>query len=321
MKFRTLTISQSTHQVTTGEGPDAVYPPVDRMRWIDLTKQDNDSIGVLAERFRFHPLTLEDCLHFDQRPKFEAYDEYDFLVVHGFRIDWSDVWNSSALELHIFIAKDLIITIHEEPLPSLDLLWNRIIADGRMVSQGMDYLCYLILDGLMDSYFPQITEIELRLDDLEDRVLSSPNSVSLSEIISFKRLLLDLRRILLPQRDVLATLTHQSSDFFSPKTEVYMRDVFDHALRLHSYVESARELVSNIRDAHLWAASQRTNEIMKRLTILSAIFLPLTFLTGFFGQNFTDLPVESKQLFYGTIACCIILPIAMMIYFVRSKWF
>ncbi len=321
MNFRTLTIAQTTHQVTFAEGADAVYPPVDRMRWIDLTKQDSDSMGILAERFCFHPLTLEDCLHFDQRPKFEAYEEYDFLVVHGYKINWNDVASSSALELHIFIAKDLIITIHEEPIPALDLLWNRIAIDGKLVSQGMDYLCYLILDGLMDSYFPQITEIELRLDDLEDRVLSAPNSVSLAEIITFKRLLLELRRILLPQRDVMAMLTHQSSDFFSTKTEVYMRDVFDHALRLHSYVEGARELVSNIRDAHLWAASQRTNEIMKRLTILSAIFLPLTFLTGFFGQNFTDLPVESTKLFYGTLACCIILPIAMMLYFVRSKWF
>lgn len=319
--FRTLSICQSTHAVSVTDGTDAIYPPVDRLRWIDLTKQDAESIRLLGERFQFHPLTLEDCLHFDQRPKFEAYEHYDFLVVHGFRIDWQDLWQSSALELHVFIERDLIITIHEEPIPSLDLLWNRLSADGRLASQGVDYLCYLILDGLMDSYFPLITEVELKLDDLEDRVLSSAQEVKLEEIINFKRLLLELRRILLPQRDVFSTLTHQSNDLFSPKVEIYMRDVFDHALRLHSYVESAREMVNNIRDAHLWSASQRTNEIMKRLTILSAIFLPLTFLTGFFGQNFTALPIDNAKLFYATVACCAILPIVMMIYFIRSKWF
>lgn len=319
--FKTLSICKSTHQTTIVEGPESVYPPLDHVRWIDLTKQDAEAVRLLGERFHFHPLTLEDCLHFDQRPKFEAYDEYDFLVVHGFRIDWDELWQSTALEVHIFIARDLIITIHEESIPALDTLWHRVSVDGKLVSQGIDYLCYLLLDSLMDSYFPQITQIELRLDDLEDRVLQNANSVKLDEIINFKRLLLELRRILLPQRDVVSTLAHQSNEFFSPRTEVYMRDVFDHALRLHSHVEGARELVSNIRDAHMWAASQRTNEIMKRLTILSAIFMPLTFLTGFFGQNFADLPINNTNLYYGMIASCVVVPIVMMLYFIRSKWF
>lgn len=291
------------------------------MRWIDLNKQDADSIHLLGQRFNFHPLTLEDCLHFDQRPKFEAYDTYDFLVVHGYRIDWETLWQSQAQELHIYIARDLIITIHDEPIDALNSVWNRLSHDGRIATQGIDYVCYLILDSLLDAYFPLITEIEIRLDDLEDRVLQAAESVALEEIINFKRLLLDLRRILLPQRDVLSMLTHQSNQVFSPKVDIYMRDVFDHALRLHNYIESARELVSNIRDAHLWAASQRTNEIMKRLTILSAIFLPLTFLTGFFGQNFSDLPVENSLVYYGVVAACLLLPAAMMVYFVRSKWF
>lgn len=319
--FRTISVCKTTQKVTVSEGLDAVFPPIDHFRWIDLFKQDSETIEMLGQRFQFHPLTLEDCLHFDQRPKFEAYDTYDFLVVQGFQVDWDVLWKSTALELHIFIAKDLIITIHEEPIPSLELIWNRVMGEGRLAAQGIDYLCYLILDSLVDSYFPQVTKIELMLDDLEDRVLSSANDVHLEEIINFKRLLLELRRILLPQREVLSVLTHQSGQLFSAKTEVYLRDVFDHALRLNAYIESARELVSNIRDAHMWAASQRTNEIMKRLTILSAIFLPLTFLTGFFGQNFSDLPIENTKLYYGMIASCIIVPSAMMLYFVRSKWF
>lgn len=319
--FRTLTVCPSTHQVTTAEGPESVYPPIERLRWIDLSKQDPQTISLLGERFHFHHLTLEDCLHFDQRPKIESYEGYDFLVVHGFKIDWEKLYDSTALELHIFITRDLIITVHDQPMPMLDGLWQRVLQDGRLVSQGTDYLCYLILDGLMDSYFPQISEVELKLDSLEDRVLNEAQDVALEEIINFKRLLLELRRILLPQRDVIAALTRRSNDLFSEKVEFYMRDVFDHALRLHGYVENARELVSNVRDAHLWAASQRTNEIMKRLTILSAVFLPLTFMTGFWGQNFAALPVDNDKLFYGTIASCVVLPLAMLVYFIRSKWF
>lgn len=319
--FKTLTVCPETRQVTALEGPESVYPPADQLRWIDLTKQDAQSISLLGERFSFHSLTLEDCLHFDQRPKFESYSDYDFLVVHGYKIDWSSLGDSIALELHIFITKNAIITVHEEPLPMLDVLWARIFEDGRLASQGTDYLCYLIVDGLIDTYFPQIAEVELKLDDLEDRVLNAAADVELDEIFGFKRLLLDLRRILMPQRDVIGLLSRHTNERFSERIEFYMRDVYDHALRLHGYVENARELVSNVRDAHLWAASQRTNEIMKRLTILSAIFLPLTFLTGFFGQNFTALPVENQMLFYGTIASCVVLPVCMLIYFVRSKWF
>lgn len=319
--FKTLTVCPNTHQVTSDEGLESVYPPVDRMRWIDLTKQDAEAIKLLGERFHFHPLTLEDCLHFDQRPKFESYEGYDFLVVHGFEINWLSLAESTALELHIFITGNLVITIHEQPIPMLETLWLRVLGEGQLVSQGTDYLCYLILDGLMDSYFPLISEVELKLDDLEDRVLNSAANVGLEEIFNFKRLLLDLRRILLPQRDVIGLLSRHSNERFSERVEFYMRDVYDHALRLHGYVENARELVSNVRDAHLWAASQRTNEIMKRLTILSAVFLPLTFMTGFFGQNFTALPIQNDGLFYATTAGCLLLPLGMLIYFIRSKWF
>lgn len=319
--FKTLTVCPTTHQVMAAEGPESVYPPIDRIRWIDLTKQDSQAVKLLGERFHFHPLTLEDCLHFDQRPKFESYDGYDFLVVHGFKIEWEALWQSTALELHIYITNKVIITVHEQPIPMLETLWQRVLGDGRLACQGTDYLCYLILDGLMDSYFPQIAEVEVKLDDLEERVLNSAADVKLQEIFSFKRLLLELRQVLMPQRDVIGILARQSNQRFSERVEFYMRDVYDHALRLHGYIENARELVSNVRDAHLWAASQRTNEIMKRLTILSAIFLPLTFMTGFFGQNFTALPIENDQLFYATVAGCLLVPLVMLTYFVRSKWF
>jgi magnesium transporter len=318
--FRVLTVD-SECAVALTEGSDQVGIDRDaRVRWIDLLKQDGSTLAVLSERFGFHPLTLEDCLHFDQRPKLEPYDDYLFLVLHGFSVDWDRIEHAQAEELHMFVGEGFVVTVHEHPLPALEAVWNRVAHDGRLLTSGADQLCYIIADALIDSYFPILDDLLLRVDQLEDRVLDH-NDVALAEILAFKRLLVELRKILSPQRDVLALLAKHGDGLISERVSIYFRDVYDHALRLHESVESARELVGNVRDAHLWNASQRTNEIMKRLTILSAIFLPLTFITGFFGQNFESLPFESATLMYLALASCVIVPASMLLYFVRSKWF
>jgi magnesium transporter len=319
--FRVLTIATDL-SVSHTTGSEDVRPDGNgRVRWIDLVKQDESTLAVLAERFGFHPLTIEDCSHFDQRPKLESYEDYLFVVLHGFEVDWDQIDDFQALELHMFVGKDFVVTVHERPLPALEAVWNRIALDGRLLNHGADQLCYLIADALIDSYFPLLDDLLLRVDRLEDRVLDHVEPPSLAEILGFKRLLVELRKILSPQRDVLALLAKRGEGLISERVSIYFRDVYDHALRLHEAVESARELVGNVRDAHLWNASQRTNEIMKRLTILSAIFLPLTFITGFFGQNFESLPFDSRALMCGMLVSCIAVPAAMLLYFVRSKWF
>jgi magnesium transporter len=319
--FRVLTVATDL-SVSHTAGSEDVRPDGDlRVRWIDLEKQDEHTLAVLAERFGFHPLTIEDCSHFDQRPKLESYEDYLFVVFHGFEVDWDHIDDAQVLELHMFVGRDFVVTVHERPLPALEAVWNRVALDGRLLHHGADQLCYLIADALIDSYFPLLDDLLLRVDRLEDRVLDHVEPPSLAEILDFKRLLVELRKILSPQRDVLALLAKRGEGLISERVSIYFRDVYDHALRLHEAVESARELVGNVRDAHLWNASQRTNEIMKRLTILSAIFLPLTFITGFFGQNFESLPFDSRTLMCGMLASCIAVPAAMLFYFVRSKWF
>ncbi len=319
--FRVITIEKSSGIVSTGD-EQAIGPAPDGcIRWIDLLHQDAASLTTLAEQFAFHPLTIEDCLHFDQRPKLETYDDYLFLVIQGFHVDWDRIHEAVALELHVFIGNNFVVTVHEHATPALDGVWNRVAQDGRLVANGTDQLSYLIADAMIDSYFPIIDELHLRLDQLEDRVLVPSQNLSLSEIMAFKRLLIELRKILSPQRDVLALLSKRGDTLISNQVAVYFRDVYDHTLRVHESVESARELIGNVRDAHLWNASQRTNEIMKRLTILSAIFLPLTFITGFFGQNFESLPFSSRELMYFMLFCCVAIPVGMLLYFARSKWF
>ena len=321
MMFRTLT-STSSNSVSTTEGIEDVGPCGEgQVRWVDLTHQDEATLAVLADRFGFHPLTIEDCLHFDQRPKLESYEGYAFLVVQGFRIVWEKTEHSDALELHMFIGKNFVVTVHDQQIPALDSVWGRVQRDSRLANHGADHLSYLIVDALIDSYFPVLDDLELRLDKLEDRVLDEYLDVQLSEILDFKRILIELRKILSPQRDVLALLAKRGEEHFSERVSVYFRDCYDHALRLHESVESARELVGNVRDAYLWNASQRTNEIMKQLTILSAVFLPLAFITGFFGQNFADMPYQNNMVMFTMLVSCICVPMGMLMYFFRRRWF
>jgi magnesium transporter len=290
-------------------------------RWIDLCEQDEVQLDLLARRFGFHPLTIEDCAHFDQRPKLESYGDYLFLVLHGFRPLGDQQEVTEPFELHIFLGRDYLITVHSEPIPALDLVWRRVSADERSLLRGTDFICYLLADALIDAYFPVLDQISLKVDDIEERVLDQHQDVAMSEIFFYKRLLVSLRKVLSPQRDVLLMLARQDDGWIDERTSLYFRDVYDHILVLSESVEATRDLLGNALEAYLWNESQRTNEIVKRLTLLSAIFLPLTFITGFFGQNFEDMPFGSHWLFALMLGSCSLIPCVMIYYFIRSKWF
>lgn len=304
------------------EGDAHVGPPAaGSLRWIDLQKQDDVQLQLLAERFGFHPLTIEDCSHFDQRPKLEEYGHYLFLVTHGFRLNQSDTEPLEILELHTFLSESYLVTVHVEPIPALEKVWNRLAGDGELVRRGTDFVSYLIADAIVDSFFPLVDDIAEQVDEVETDVLSATHGVELSEIFRLKRLLVQMRKVLSPQRDVFALLAKRGASRIGQQTAIYFRDVYDHVLRIHEWVEGTRDLLGNALDAYLWAASQRTNEIMKRLTLLSAIFMPLTFITGFWGQNFSHLPFGSHWWFIAMLISCVVLPLAMIYFFLRSKWF
>lgn len=314
--------SDASGTVRTATGSDAVHlPPEGTVRWIDLSAQDADQMELLAGRFGFHPLAVEDCLHFDQRSKLESYQDCLFLVVHGFAIESITEALGGSLELHMFLGRGYLVTVHERELPGLETVFQRVQREGSILRKGPDFLCYTLCDAVVDGYFPILDDLATQVDDLEDRVLDAGHSVDLARIFAFKRLLLGLRKVLSPQRDVLALLAKRGEGWIGEHTAVYFRDVYDHILRLHESVDATRDLLGNVLDAWLWSASQRTNEIMKRLTLLSAIFLPLTFITGFFGQNFEGLPYGNTWLLVLMFASCLAVPALMLYFFMRSKWF
>ncbi len=300
-------------------------PPEAVLRWIDVRSPDAAQLELLRERFDFHPLTIEDCAHLDQRPKLEEYGDHIFLVTQGFACNGERVRELELQELHAFLGERFLVTVHSEPIAALDEIWLRAAGDARQLSRGVAFVYYLIADGIVDDNFPILDRVADELDDLEDAVLAQPRPQDLHRIFELKRHLVAMRKVLSPQRDVLGLLAKRGDARIDERTAVYLRDVYDHLVRINESIEANRDLLGNALDAYLSVVGQRTNEIMKYLTVMSAVFLPLSFVVGFFGQNFVDLPflrdwVRSDALMLAMVAICLTLPVSMLAWFRHKGW-
>ena len=319
---RVLDLEPGKAPVVSLSPDDVAPPPPGKLRWIDIKEQSEAEMAVLSERFRFHPLTLEDCLHFDQRPKVEEYEDYLFVVLHSFSCADERSCDAEPREVHLFLGREnYLITVHTSDIAPIEALWKRVTTDGGLAARGADFLLYLISDVIVDANFPILDRINDSLEGIEDSVLERHDPADLTRIFELKRTLVLMRKVLSPQRDVFAILARRGDPRISEKTSLYFRDVYDHLVRIYESIDTGRDLLGNALDAYLSMASSRTNEIMKRLTLLSAVFMPLTFITGFFGQNFEHLPFRSDALMYGMVACCVAIPSAMVLVFKRSGWF
>lgn len=303
-----------------------LHPPPDgTRRWIDLEgegDEQRDLLEILRQRFGLHPLAIEDCISFDQRPKLEEYDDHLFVVTHAVRLlrDAAGVERAEALEVHAFLGDSWLITVHVERVEALESAWSRASSEASVGRRGVDFLYYLVSSACVDAAFPVLDHLVERLEEVEDVVLHRPRPVDLSRILELKRMLIAVRRIVTPQRDVFAALERRDEPQISGRTRPYFRDVHDHLVRMGEQLEASRTQLNDALDAYLTAVSNRTNEIMKRLTILSAIFLPLTFLTGFFGQNFTGLPFHSGVWLGVMLASCALVPVGMVSFFMWRRW-
>jgi magnesium transporter len=324
-KFRVLEISEGRLRVLEG-ADDVAPPPAGVVRFIDLAESDDESLELLRQRFNFHPLAIEDCAQLDQRPKLEEYGDHLFLVTQGFTCPTPHVRHLVLHELHAFLGERYLVTVHAGQVPALEDVLRRISNDKSPLERGVDFVYYLIADALVDSNFPILDRIADELEELEDIVLESPQRSQLQRIFELKRHLVAMRKVLSPQRDVMAMLSRRGDARVSERTSLYFRDVYDHLSRINESIEANRDLLGNALDAYLSAVSNRTNEIMKALTLLSAVFLPLSFVVGFFGQNFEDLPglphwTASRMLMDVMIAVCLATPIGMGIWFRHKRWF
>jgi magnesium transporter len=322
--FRVLDLREGAVHVSE-EPTLAAPPPEGTVRWIDCTGPDAAQLELLRARFDFHPLAIEDCAHFDQRAKVEEYRDHLFVVIHGVGAPPDDPTHLKMQELHAFLGAQYLVTVHDRPMPSLDAVWTRVAGDAALAARGPDFCYYLVADAVVDQGHPVLDRLADELEGLEAAVLTGRDGSPLRRLFRAKHALVRLRKVLTPQRDMLALLARRAGGPVNERTAVYFRDVYDHVVRIAESVETNRDLLGNCFEAYLSMLSQRTNEVMKSLTIMSAVFLPLAFIVGFFGQNFQQLPgmpdwTRSSVLTWTMLAACVLVPGGMLWWFRRRQW-
>ena len=290
--------------------------------WLDLLSPSDEDVEALGTLFGLHPLALEDTHKFGQRPKLDDYSDHVLLVFYGIH-DEPD-GDAEPVEVHIFISGHAVITVHRDPCGPLSMIRNRL-ERGPKFREG--YVVYRILDALTDSFFPFLTRIDDEIDALEDAMVEHPTDEQLHKIFHLKRSLITLRRVVAPQRDLLASggeLISRLPGLDVDKAHDYFRDVYDHLIRISEQIDSYRDLLTGALDVYLSTVSNRMNAVMKQLAVVSTIFLPLAFVTGFFGQNFGWLVghIDSEADFLAFGIGGLVIPLALMwAWFRRSGFF
>lgn len=311
--------------------PEEAAPHLDTesVSWVDVQGLGSEEIlRRLGDVFSLHPLVLEDVVNVPQRPKVEEYDD-QVLVVARMVTPKREGKGFVSEQVSFILGKHYLLTVQEEPdYDAFGPVRERIRANkGSIRKQKADYLAYALLDAIIDGFFPVLEDYGEELEALEDEVVACPNRQTLEKIHDLKRELLGLRRAIWPQRDAISVLIRDSSNLISEEVRIYLRDCYDHAVQVLDMVETYREVASSLMDVYVSSVGNRMNEVMKVLTIISTIFIPLTFIAGVYGMNFnTDLPGNMPELHtpYAYVVCWIVmLTIAgcLILYFKRRGWF
>jgi len=294
--------------------------------WADFVAEPPEICLPILESFGFHHLAIDDALQETHVPKLDDWGDYLYVVLNYMYVNKdSDEWDVSVDELDTFLGVNYIVTHHDSALEAIDATWNACDRDPRTLREGPDHILYKIADYLVADYMPLIEEIDDGINKIEDLVFRKDVPRIQERLFALKRVLLAMRRIILPQREVLNKLARDDYKVIDPKDRVFFRDIYDHLVRLHDLNESLRDLVSGAMDMYLSAINNRMNEIMKTLTIITVLFMPLTFLTGFFGMNFfephgTLQAWTSMPSFYIILITTFALPIIMYFWMRRGRW-
>lgn len=294
--------------------------------WVDFegTPPDADEV-LLRDIFHFHPLAIDDALQESHLPKLDEWDDFLYIVFQGvlFNRDSDDLVET--LELDIFLGSNYMVTHHDQPISQLTLIREIIQKDERIPRRGIDYLLYRLLDEIVGSYMPLVESLDLEIDRIEEQLFNSPTQQALEDLFTLKRAILQLRRMVGPQREVLNKLARDEFVVIDSKSRIYFRDIYDHLVRLYDICETLRDLVSGSLDTYLSVVNNRMNDIVKTLTIITTIFMPLTFITGFFGMNFFQPAADQPHwtgvaIFILTLFVMGITPLFMIFWLRRRRW-
>lgn len=287
--------------------------------WLDLHKPEAEALDELATLLNLHPLAAEDLQKGSQRPKLDDYDGYALMVFYGVS-SGDGVDRFSPHEVHLLISEKYLVTVHHGELGQLSAVRQRL---KRLQPEGPEAATYRILDALTDSFFPVLEKLDDEIDTLEDLVVERPTEQQLQRLFELKRQLVRLRRVVAPQRDLLASSIDVISDIqgIGASAHNYFRDVYDHMIRISDLIDTYRDLLSGALDVYLSTVSNRLNSVMERLTVVATIFLPLMFITGYFGMNFNWMIKEigSATAFLVLGVGLVFIPVLWMTWYMRKN--
>jgi magnesium transporter len=310
------------HRPTSIESLKKMISDTNDKIWINIDGlHDEDSIVDICTHFGIHKLTIEDLVSIGQRPKIDEFEDYLFMVVKMFQLDIAH--KEVDIEQISFILKDnLLITFQEKTGDVFQSIRTRLHDSKSMIrKRGTDYLLYALLDAVVDYYFVIIENLSTELEDLEEILLKKPSDDGLNALHHIRRNILSLRRSAYPLREVISRFEKLEPPRITSDTKIFIRDLYDHTIQAIETIEVFRDIASGLLDLYMNSVANRMNEIMKLLTIIAAIFIPLTFLAGIYGMNFENMPeLKAQNGYFVFLGVMVIIFLAMLFYFKNKKW-
>jgi magnesium transporter len=294
--------------------------------WVDLVQMPYaESEQILLDIFGFHPLAVSDALDEMHVPRIDDWGDYLYLVLHSIRFDPLVEDPLKTDELDVFLGKNFLVTYQNVSIPIVEKVRNYLERDSRFLERGADHLFYKLADDLIGDIMPIVDQMDDEIDTLEDMMFKSTSRKLLARIFTLKRSLLHMRQVLMPQREVFNKLARGDDHVIDPQERVFFRDIYDHLVRLYDISESLRDLIGGVLETYLSVINNRMNDVMKTLTIITTLFMPISFLTGFFGMNFfaADPPYSAwttRPMFFLVLSIFVILPVSMFVWMRSRKW-
>ncbi len=292
------------------------------LTWINIHGLHNtELIQTIGTKFNIHPLTLEDILHPEQRPKVDHFDDYLFIVTRNFYYD-SKSYTISSEQVSIILTKQVLITFQEQSTGCFEPIRERLRSNrGHIREQGVDYLAYALIDIIVDRYFNVLEQMSDDSEIIEGVLLRKPTNTMLRRIHLMKRAAMDLRRAVWPLREMLNAILRDDHDYFSPNSMLHLRDVYDHTVHFTESLESLRDMLGGMMDIYLSSVSNRVNMEVRALTVVTMLFMPATLITGIFGMNFDVMPLlKNVDGFWWTIGAMLTVASLMGLIFWRRQW-
>ena len=290
------------------------------IKWINVNGiHDAGLVEQIGKQFNIHPLTLEDIVNTSQRPKFEDYDNYVVSIMKMITYDTE----LHSEQLSIILMDGMVISFQEvDGGDAFDLIRSRIrLGKGRIRKMGADYLAYALIDSVVDCYFNVLEKIGDAIELLEEKLITEPTKDTMQQLHFMKREMIFVRKAVWPMRELISNIERSETALIKPSTDIYLRDVHDHTVRVIDTVETYRDLLSGMMDIYLSSVSNKMNEIMKVLTIITTIFVPVTFIVGVYGMNFDNMPeLKTQSGYYVVWVVMITIILSLLFYFKRKKW-